>query len=430
MDAAKEWIPLRWPAGWPATALDLLKGTPINCLVVGRQEELGPVLEATRGRGLAVAALEGEAPPGVQVVPCAERARLNWAAGGGLLAVKDAFWPGIQRGQEGSGGPTGVPWVDSNGWFIQLGRVRAPENTLWMVAEPPAKSPFLRAASYELAVADAETYGARWVVALDERLRAGLTSASQEALDTWKKIAAALAFFKARRQWQAYRPVSVVAVISDFSGANEELAGEILNLAAQRPLPARAIEKFNAAAASFGGLKAIIYPDKAPPPEPLRKKLLEFVRGGGLLIANDKWAPVEGEASEGDTYRRFQVRRLGKGRLAVAREELQDPYAVALDAHLLLSRRHDPARFFNAGSMNSHYTVAADGRKAVLQILNYALRAQGHPVSVRFPVRYRTARLWGLSAREASVLKPVPGEQGVELHLPPLEAYAAIELER
>lgn len=327
------------------------------------------------------------------------------------------------------GGPTGLPWVDSNGWFIQLARARAPSKTLWIAVEAPAKEPFLRAAAYELAVADAETYGARWVVSLDERLRAGLMAGSREALDTWSRIAKALEFFKARRQWNRYELVSVLAVISDFSGHNEELAGEILNLAARRPLPVRIIEKSRAMGALLEGLKAVIYPDQEPPPEDLRRKLLGFVRGGGLLLANHKWEPVEGEPSEGDSYRRFDVRKLGRGRLAVATEEMQDPWAVALDAHLLLSRRHDPLRFFNAGSMNSHYTVAPQGGRALLQILNYSMRAAGHPVSATFPVRYRTARLWSFGSKEPVTLEPAPAEPGVEIHLPALGAYAAIELE-
>ena len=314
------------------------------------------------------------------------------------------------------------------GWFIQLARVRGPAKTLWMVAEPPAKSPLLRAPAYELAVADAEAYGARWVVSLDEQLRKGLASGNQQSLEIWKKIAAALGFFKARRDWNSYESVSVVAVISDFSGPNEELAGEILNLAARRPLPVRPMEKSGAGRASFEGLKAIVYPDQEPPAEELRRKLLEFVRGGGLLVANSRWSLPEGVPDEKDTYRRFQVRKLGRGRLAVAQEELQDPYAVALDVHLLLSRRHDPVRFFNAGSMNCHYTVSPDGKRALVQILNYAMRPQGHPVSVSFPVKYGAARLRNLSGAETP-LKLVSTHQGVELHLPGLEAYAAIELE-
>jgi len=441
-----QWIPLRWPADWPASALELIKGTPINCLVLGRQEGLAALVQAARGRGLALAGLEGEAPEGVTLIPCAEKSKLNWAAPGAVLAVKDAVWPGIQRGSGAGGGPTGIPWVDSNGWFIQLGQVRAPNKTLWMAVEPPADSALLRATSYELAVADAEAYGARWVVSLDERLRKGLTAGNQEALDTWKKISAALEFFKARRHWNGYQLASVMAVVSDFSGPNEELAGEILNLAARRPLPVLPIVKPGAMAASFAGLKAIIYPDQEPPAEPLRRKLLEFARGGGLLIANSEWKSVEGTLSGLDTYRRLQVRTLGRGRLAVASEEMLDPYAVALDAHLLLSRRHDPVRLFNAGSMNAHYAVSPDRRRAVVHILNYSMRPQGHPVSVSFPARYRAARLWDLSRREAAPLQvfPEPGgtglqsvrpqakppaPRGIELHLPPLQAYAAIELE-
>ncbi len=428
MDAA-EWIPFRWPAEWPPSALDLLRGTPVNCLVVGHGEGLEAVLAGARALGLAIATLEDQAPQGVTAIPCAERSKLPWTAAGAVVALKDGVWPGIQSGTASGGGPTGLPWVDSNGWFAQLARVRAPSKTLWIAAEPPAKSPFLRAASYELAVADAETYGARWVVSLDERLRQGLAKGNREALDTWRKIAGALEFFKARRRWNGYQSVSVMAVISDFSGPNEELAGEILNLAARRPLPVRIVEQARALAASFDGLKAIIYPDQAPPREALRKKLLGFVRGGGLLIANSQWQPVEGEPPEGDTHRRFQVRRLGQGRLAVATEEMQDPYAVVLDAHLLLSRRHDPLRFFNAGSMNSHYTLSPEGRRGLVQILNYALRPFGHPVSVTFPVKYRVARLWSFEGPGPAALEMAPQEWGVEVHLPPLGAYAAIELE-
>ena len=429
MAGASEWIPLRWPAGWPAAALDLLQGTPINCLVAGRQQGMARVLDAARARGLAVAVLEAEAPAGTTAIACGERAGLDWSSASPVLAVKDAVWPSIQQGQGGGGGPTGPPWVDSNAWFIQLGRVRAPDKTLWMACEPPAKSPFLRAPAYELAVADAETYGARWVVALDERLAAALTAANAEALETWKKIAAALEFFKARRAWQAYRLVSVVALISDFSGANQELAGEILNLAARRPLPVRPMEKARAAAASFAGLKAVIYPDVEPPPEPLQRKFMDFVRAGGLLVANNKWKPAEGAPSDGDTYRRFHVLRLGKGKLAVAKEEIEDPYAVALDTHLLLSRRHDPVRLFNAGSTNAHYTMAPDGKRGLLQILNYAMRPAAHPVSVSFPIRYRAARLLSPASPGGAPVRIVAREHSVELHLPPLGAYTAIELE-
>jgi len=428
MDAA-EWIPLRWPGEWPASALELLQGTVINCLVVSRQPELEAVLERARSLGMAVAALEGEAPEGVALIRYAERSKLDWSAPEPVLAVRDAVWPGIARGTGAGAGPTGLPWVDSNGWFIQLARARAPAKTWWVVVDPPAKDRLLSPASYELAVADAEAYGGRWVVSLDERVRAGLTAGEARAVETWRRLARALEFFKARRGWNEFRLVSVVALISDFSGPNEELSGELLNLAARRPLPVRPIEKSAAAAASFSGLKAVIYPDQSPPEEQLRRKLLAFVRAGGLLIANHQWTPLLGEAAEGDAYRRFQVRRLGRGRLAVAREAMLDAYAAVMDVHLLLSHRWDPVQFFNAGSVNSHYAASPDGRRAVVQLLNYAMRPAGHPVSVSFPVRYRAARLWTLEASEPAPLKLGRAGRGVEAYLPPLQAYAAVELE-
>jgi hypothetical protein len=149
-----------------------------------------------------------------------------------------------------------------------------------------------------------------------------------------------------------------------------------------------------------------------------------------LLVAGPKWPPTEGTPANGDPYKRYQVRRLGKGRLAVAKEETQDPYEIARDAHLLLSHRNDPLEFFNAASMNSYYTITEDRKKALVQIVNYSMRPAGHPVSVKFPERYRAARLWTLESKAPASLEVEAVDRGVEIHLPPFSVYAAMELEK
>lgn len=53
--------------------------------------------------------------------------------------------------------------------------------------------------------------------------------------ETWRKIVQAIEFFAARRSWAHYRPVGLLGVVSDFSGSNEFMSFEVLNLLVARP---------------------------------------------------------------------------------------------------------------------------------------------------------------------------------------------------
>src|SRR3954454_12398538 len=96
------WTPMRWPSAWadPAT-LDLLKGSGIDNLLL----DDGAGFEAVRTRA-------GQA--GLRIV--------NPAAPPDGVRVIKGEWPGVRsmRGGGGGAGPTGVAWVDSNGWAVQL----------------------------------------------------------------------------------------------------------------------------------------------------------------------------------------------------------------------------------------------------------------------------------------------------------------------
>src|SRR5260370_38905375 len=48
-----EWTPMRWPVSWKSpSALDQLKGTPINWLLVDKAASLAPVIEQAKQAGL------------------------------------------------------------------------------------------------------------------------------------------------------------------------------------------------------------------------------------------------------------------------------------------------------------------------------------------------------------------------------------------
>ncbi|MGE5571030.1 MAG: hypothetical protein ACM3S5_18500 [Rhodospirillales bacterium] len=418
---------MRWPAEWRDPALlELLKGTPINCLVTAGEGAPAPaVLEKAKQDGLTF--VEPGKSPGIAWT---ERANAPWGGSESVLAITDGVWPGVQRLSREEAGPTGAPWIDSNGWMIQLSRALAENKDIWIAVNPPEKSANLRAAVYQLAVVDAEAYGARWVISLDKQWCDGLAKKSPAAMDGWKAIAATLRFFDAHRDWAAYRPLGALGVVSDFHGPNEYLAGEVLNLSSRRSLPYRILIKSRALAASLEGLKAIVYPDEQAPDAALMKKLLAFANEGGLLMVPANFPAPKGVPLGGDVYGRYELRGVGKGRIAVAKEESQDPYLIAADAQLLMSHQNDLVRFFNTGTLNCYYTASADGKKSLLHIINFAMRPSNNLVSAAFTRRFRAARFWRLEDESAQPLELFPTEDGgMEVHIPAFSVYAAIELD-
>lgn len=443
MDVCSKWVPLRWPDLWRDPALlDLVEGTPINCLLLNSGFLRPPFLDQARRRGLAVVA-DVEAP-GVSavalaepagarlpVIASAEKSKLPWRSPAAAFAFTDAVWPAIPPPKSGSdtaeAGPTGAPWVDSNGWFIHLARILSGNRPVWAAAVPP-KDDFLHAPHYLLAVCDAWAYGGRWPISLDPKLAAALQDRQPAALDTFKAIAAAIAFFQRHAAWESYAPVANFAVLSDFAGPNEYTACELLNLLPRRAAPYRILERQRAEQASFDGLKAILYADEQPPAAALRDKLLAFAAGGGVLIAAGQWPAPSGLAPAADSYRRWDIYPSGQGRLAIARQPGGDPFLIAADSQLLMSHRHDLIRLFNSSTLNAYYT--ASGNTAVVHLLNYALRTWEGPATVALARRYRSGRFWRVEETGPQPLELAPSETGgVELHLPPFGVYAAIELE-
>ncbi|HWR51268.1 MAG TPA: hypothetical protein VN428_09185 [Bryobacteraceae bacterium] len=455
MQPSLAWVPMRWPSDWRDPALlSLLKGSPINCLVLdwAAANANNTLAEAARAAGLAIVGLLGaqaEAPvvaaaelaglaalgsaepvqTRLPVIPWEEKSRLRWDSASPVLAASDGVWPGVQLGQGEEAGPTGLPWIDSNGWWLRLARARAPEKVCWVAAEPPADASFIRASHYALALADTYAHGGRLLLSLDPKLRAGLAARNESALDMWKAIMAALAFFTTHEEWAGLEPQGTIGVISSFAGEDEDFSGEILNLLARRGVPYRVYPKERAAAARFDGLLGIIYADRSAPEAALGARLQHFMENGGLLIAGAKWPNKPAVPSGTDVYRRFDVHKIGKGRLAVSKEDPADPFLVAGDAQLLLSFRNVPVRLFNTGTLNTFYTGTADGRRAMLHIINYAMRRFGHPASVAFTGKFRTAKMWTPEG-PAKALDLAPTlDGGIEVHLPAFNLYAAVELE-
>jgi hypothetical protein len=298
---------------------------------------------------------------------------------------------------------------------------------LWLAFDPPELGRPVAAAAYLQAIADTEVYGGRWVVSLDPHLRLDLARGHAPALETWAAIGRGLAFFRKQRAWTGYVPVGQIGVVSDYAGANEFLSFEVLNLLARQGGLFRILETRRAAEAGLDGLDAVLYVDQAPPGGDLTRHLYAFAEAGGTLITPPGWEE-RGTRDDGAWPSRFRVSRHGRGRLAVAREDLADPYLLAEDARLLTSHRHDRLRVFNPGTTQFHYAASGDGRAGVLQALLYETPIPRLPMSVWFREPWAQARAWSIDGGAAAPARRTAGEPGVEFHPPPLPVYFALEL--
>jgi hypothetical protein len=404
--------PLRWPDEWrgPA-ALDLLKGTPLDTLIFPSTGEHADVMARARELGLTVCDA-GHPPAGIEIVK--------------------GEWPGI-RMTEGKGdatsGPTGAPWIDSNGWLIRLSRARKPDSAVWVAADPPKSTEVVPLARHLVALADGAAHGGRWVTTLDKDLAQGLAAGKPASLTAWKRLTRAVTFFQAHYEWSAWPVDAVLAVVSSFAGDNEFFSREVLNLMARTNISYAIVERAGATPGVLRSLRAVVYPDAEPPATELRQTLLDFVERGGLLIAGPRFGNVPGTPVSGAFHPRYEMRRTGKGSIAMAHQQPDDPYELAQDAQILLSHRYDLLRIFNAFLLGGYSTVSPDGKRKLTHIINYVGEAGDDPSTARIAGRFRSAKCWMFETPEPSRLEMAAQKDGVEVHLPRLGVYGGIELE-
>jgi hypothetical protein len=202
---------------------------------------------------------------------------------------------------------------------------------------------------------------------------------------------------------------------------------ELLNLIGRTNQQYSILLKTKLPAAPFRGLRAVIYADAQPPGAELRQQVLDFVQAGGLLITGPKWGTPPGTPA-GEEHPRYATRTLGKGRLAIAKADPDDPYVLANDSALLISHRYELLRFWNGGAVGSFLTVAPDRQRAIAHLLFYADRGPDH-ASVRIVGRWHKATLWTPDRPDPRPVEMEIQQDAVELHLPAVSQYAAVELE-
>jgi hypothetical protein len=248
-------------------------------------------------------------------------------------------------------------------------------------------------------------------------------------MKTWRSLLTTLSFFEKHHNWNAYEPSGPVGILSTFAGDNEFLGQEVLNLAARRNLLYRVLDRSMAGTQKLDGLQAVLYLDNDQPSAQLKAALTAFAQSGGRLIVPRAVAPAfMGGRILPCPVAGYELRSLGKGAVAAATRDWDDPYFLAADAHSLVGSRNDPVLLYNAFVLWAHFSAAPRGRARLLQLVGFTDRPNAS-VSVAVRPVARRATMYVAGADAGRLLEPVTVEGQVEYHLPPFSLYAALEFE-
>jgi hypothetical protein len=456
-------------ASWyePAT-LALLDGSPVNCLLLTLAGGATPEIEerqrvlvtayagAARARGLAVLGVVYPGADAAAVATVAGEARLDglvlegefpggleFAArlAGGLRAAKNSAlviplspaaalrkgaWPVVavegvapavgKAGDGATASATGGLWIDSNLWAVRSFRRGPSAPPVWINHRPDGKSPVPNARS----VADAAAAGGRWMVALDDGLRAGLFRKEPSSLAQWHEIGAAIAFYEGHPEWRGLAPFGNVGIVIDPAGPKLADSEEYLNLIARKQIPWRAIYRAELSRQSLAGLRALVAFDLNPATAAERELISAFAGAGGHIFAGPSW----GGAPKDQTY---TVAAIGEGEVAVHKDEFPDPEVVARNLNDLVPTPELGVSLFGAPSVLSYVSAADNGKRMLIQLVNYADKP-APPVTVWVEAAYNSARLLVPGAAPAQLTVKHSGSR-VEIVVPGLPVHAALLLE-
>lgn len=417
------WVPARWN-GTNVKSLDLLTGTPVNCLLVNAYtpdfvshaaargivtlavqkpgaDPADPARKAVQA-GMQGVVLEGDFPKGTAarvrdaladthaiVVELTSRARMPLGGPDPIIGTYQGVWPGIQVLENGAAkaAPSGSPWIDTNTGFIRSVRAWGPAS-VWLGYLPPAHN-VITGERYIQAISDAEMAGARWILALDADLAARLERGDPAAIKDWRAMMQALQFFESHPEWRALASYGKLAVVQDHDDAM--LSGGILDMIAAKHTPIRAIPGERLTADSLRGASMAVDVDAASLTGAQRDILKNFTRSGGtLLTAPPGW---KGQSA------------LKADQITLDQAELDRLNDIWHDVQTMTGRKNLGVRLFNVASMLSNVLSTEDEKQVVVELVNYSA----------FPIENVTVQVLG-TFKHARLLSPDGSEKDLEVY--------------
>jgi hypothetical protein len=450
-------------ARWYETAtLDLLEGSPANCLLVtwsapaeaaveAEQQQLVKVYtEAAHKRRLAVLGLVYGAGDPSRIAADAARAALDglvlegefspeFSAGlrkaaGSMVVIEISKEPGEWRWKSAPiiavvgvapsghnlaemgirGTPSSQPWIESNIWLVRSFHIASPLRPVWISSQIESPS----AVDYARAVADAAAAGGRWIVSLDDALRAKLRARDSSALETWHRVSTYIKFSEGRAAWRAVAPYGNVGILLDPASTKPELMDEYLKLATRRQVPYHLVERSDLNAATVAKFRAIVATELDPPSAEERKLLQDFAENGGLVIAAPSW----GGAPKTEPFAEIPT---GRGSVLVYKDP--DAETVARDLKELLSDDDLGVVPLNVPSIITFASGGQPGQLLLVQLVNYF----DHPVdaiTLRVSGKFHSAYLETPEGRAVEL--PLREAQGrTEVTIPKLLLWGAVSME-
>jgi len=430
------WVPARWNWSDPKT-LDLLSGTPINCLLLEsyssemahRASERGivtlavlkpgadpavPARAAIRA-GIQGIVLEGDFPNGTAarvrdaladshavVVELTSRAHMPLGGPDPVIGTYQGVWPGIQVLDNGAAkaAPSGSPWIDTNSGFIRSVRAWGPA-AVWLGYLPPPHT-VVTGERYLAAISDAEMAGARWVVALDNDFSARLERGDPAAVKDWRGMTQVLQFFESHPEWRTLHSYGKLAVVQDPDDAL--LSGGILDMIAAKHTPVRAIPGQRLTSESLQGAKMAVDVDPNGLTPEQRQILKDFTRAGAtVLTAPPGW---KGQSA------------LQPDQITLDKAELDRLNDIWHDVQTMIGHKNLGARLFNVSSMLSNVLSTEDGKQVVVELVNYSA----------YPIENVTVQVLG-AFKHARLLTPEGIQKDLEVYTPD-EGGSAVDIDR
>jgi hypothetical protein len=428
--APVDWVPARWNWTDPAT-LELLQGTPINCLLVNwdppRAQALSTFALRAADRKIATLAvigpkpdpvdaarqamrakmtgivLEGDFPEGIAdrvrdaladtkpvVVELIARNRMKLGGPAPILATYQGVWPGIQVMDDGhaKAGPSGTPWIDTNAGFIRA--VKAWGNTpLWLGNLPPAKT-VVSGERYLEAICDAAMVGARWIIALDDDFAQRLKDKDPATLKQWRRMGQHLQYYEDHKEWRTFKPAGEFALIQGVDDG-ALLSGGILDMIATKHTPVKPVPRQKLSIAQFKGISMAVNVDGASLTPEQKDVLRSFTRSGGTLLTGPPgWkAPT---AANGD-------------QITLEKAEMERLDTIWKEVNTMIGRRNLGARLFNVSTMLSDLISSPDGKEVIVQLVNFS----------DYPVESIAVHVLG-NFKHARLYTPEDGEKTLEVY--------------